>query len=120
MKFKCWIENVDENTFFLQLVNVAKTKQWIALNRREAREFWENDGDLVDRWKIESPTELHKVQLVIPVDHVNGLKSFQETIVELYNSFDIWLKETYKMNVVDFIDYDKGIVVLIKPIKFSI
>lgn len=119
MDFKKWFMDSDEDAFFLSLVNAAKNKQWIPLTRREGREFWQNDGDLVERWEITSPAELHKVHLTIPVEHMVGLKNLQEPIVELYNSFDIWLKNNYHMNVVDFIDYDNGVVVLIKPIKYS-
>ncbi len=111
---------MDFKTYELFTSLVSSAKIWVPLTKREAREFWQNEGDLVEHWGISSPRELHKSQLSIPPEHALGLKSFEEEIVELYNFFDIWLKEKYKMNVVDFIDYDGGIVVLIKPVKYSL
>jgi len=118
--FAEWLnENKEtDNEFFSSLVNDAKN--WIPLSDREAKEFWQNETDLVDRWNITEPEELHKVKLEIPLDHIQKLKNYDDSIVDFYNSFDIWLKNKYKMDVVDFIDYDSGVVYLIKPIKHGI
>ena len=118
--FAEWLnENKEtDNKFFLSLVDDAK--HWIPLSDREAKEFWQNETDLVDRWGIEAPQELHKVKLEVPLDHIEKLKNYDDSIVNFYNSFDIWLKNKYKMDVVDFIDYDSGVVYLIKPIRHGI
>lgn len=109
MEFKSFIEE----EFFASLLKGLK---WIPLNKLDIKEFWQNDGDLLDRWKIESPKELHKAILQIPLEDSIGLRGFKKETLELYNSFDIWLKERYKVQVVDFIDYSKGTIYLIKPI----
>jgi hypothetical protein len=44
----------------------------------------------------------------------NGLKKFNKEVVEEYNNFDIQLKEMYHMRYVDLIDYNKGIVRIVK------
>lgn len=51
--------------------------------------------------------------LKIKDEHVSGLKNFNPDTVNFFNKFDIQLKENYN-NLIDFIDYDKGTVKIIK------
>ena len=62
-------------------------------------------------------------ELEIPQDHKDGLINMDENILEFYNDFDIWLKESsdlysYGDNKkpvhLDVIDYDSGSVYIIK------
>ena len=105
------------NDFFLSLVKTAHN--WQPLNKEEEKEFEIFDGDLLDRWNL-TTKQLHKAKLTIPEEHAIGLKNNQEYYIELYNSFDIWLKELYKMNVIDFVDYETGEVYLIKGKKTGV
>ena len=77
--FAEWLnENKEtDNKFFLSLVDDAK--HWIPLSDREAKEFWQNETDLVDRWGIEAPQELHKVKLEVPLDHIEKLKNYDDS-----------------------------------------
>ena len=47
-----------------------------------------------------------------------GLINMEDDIIEKFNDFDIKLKETqeYPYDTLDFIDYDKGIVYIIRLI----
>lgn len=110
---------MNQDSFFESLLNTIKNKKWIALTKQEQKNFFQNDSDLLDRWEVKSPKELHKVQLTIPAEHINQLKTFNDQILEIYNLFDIWLKDKYQTNIVDFIDYQKGEIFLIKPVKYN-
>lgn len=48
----------------------------------------------------------------------NGLKNMDEYVLEKFNSFDMKLKERgeYPYDTLDFIDYDNGIVYIIRMI----
>jgi hypothetical protein len=112
-------KTMNQDSFFESLLNTIKNKKWIALTKQEQKNFFQNDSDLLDRWEVKSPKELHKVQLTIPAEHINQLKTFNDQILEIYNLFDIWLKDKYQTNIVDFIDYQKGEIFLIKPVKYN-
>ena len=56
--------------------------------------------------------------LNIPEADSQGLKKFENEIVEKYNSFDIDLKDKYgTQKYLDFIDYDDGKIFIIKHTK---
>lgn len=44
----------------------------------------------------------------------NGLINFNDDILEKWNDFDIKLKDNYFPNYIDYIDYENGIVYIIK------
>jgi hypothetical protein len=65
-----------------------------------------------EEWEV-SKNELMELTLTIPQSDIDGLKAFDDDVVNKYNEFDIWLKENYPYHI-DFINYDSGIVKIIK------
>lgn len=51
--------------------------------------------------------------LLIPEDHL-GLITLKDESIELFNELDIKIKEKYNLNIIDLIDYNKGIIYIIK------
>lgn len=55
-------------------------------------------------------------ELQLDINDKIGLKSFEDEVVNKFNQFDILLKDSQSgyPKIVDFIDYNKGIVYIIK------
>lgn len=56
-------------------------------------------------------------QLKLPKNISTKLKQYDPTIINLFNKFDILLKNKYSMKYIDLIDYDKGTIIIITPNK---
>lgn len=56
------------------------------------------------------------VEAILPLssEDKQGLMNFNAETVEKFNEFDIRLKERYNMKLTDLIDYDNGIVKIVK------
>lgn len=63
-----------------------------------------------------SITTLKYTTLNLTEKDKNGLIDMNDDILNKFNQFDIKLKtnQTYPLNTIDFIDYDKGIVYIVK------
>jgi hypothetical protein len=59
------------------------------------------------------PENWSMATLQITPEDVKGLKSFNDDVVNRFNSFDIALKDRYP-GLVDLIDYDRGVVIIVK------
>lgn len=59
------------------------------------------------------PENWSMATLQITPEDVKGLKSFNDDVVNKFNSFDIALKDKYP-GLVDLIDYDRGVVIIVK------
>ena len=70
------------------------------------------DEGIDEEWEV-SRNGLEEIILTIPQSDTDGLKQFKDDVVNRYNVFDIWLKEKFSYYV-DFIDYDNGIVKIIR------
>jgi hypothetical protein len=58
--------------------------------------------------------------LPISPEEANNLRAFEDTAIELFNSFDIALKEHYDGALIDLIDYDTGIVHIVRKCNKSL
>lgn len=65
---------------------------------------------------IENPEMFEYIQLNIPQEDIEKLKVQDDDTINKYNEFDIKLKEEYP-NHIDLIDYDKGIVRIVRVKK---
>lgn len=81
--------------------NIFETIQYEGLDE-EFDVFNQNDWEFIE-------LELNQEQIV-------GLKKFEKETVELFNLFDIKLKENFKKHI-DLIDYDNGIIRIVRPKK---
>lgn len=73
-----------------------------------------NDG-WPDETGSDNINDYSYIPMDIPIEDSEGLQNFDDDIVEKYNRFDIKLKSKYgTTKYLDFIDYDKGIVYLIR------
>lgn len=111
-KFESFINKNDFSTYFDQLNN----NDYYPLTK----ELWgdlESDGypDEVNDYNGDYDINNYKYT-TIEIDNKdkNGLMSFDEDIIEKWNDFDIELKDKYYPNYIDFIDYDNGIIYIIK------
>jgi hypothetical protein len=68
----------------------------------------------LEKWNVDV-NRVYKSKLQILNDMKEGLKNYEDTIVDFFNLFDIWIKEKYEGNLICFIDYIAGEVFLIKP-----
>jgi len=113
-------------------------KRWITLCEAEAHEidallakvdqlkFVPVDGK---RWRTirdegldaeqSAPDRSQWIMALLPIrpEHAANLRAFDDEAVEMFNLLDIKLKERYGGKIVDLIDYDKGIVVLVKTME---
>lgn len=58
-----------------------------------------------------------EAKLIILDEDKKGLMLLKEETIELFNQFDIALKENYSMKYIDFVDYNSGHVKIIKISK---
>src|SRR3954470_8923562 len=72
------------------------------------------DEGLDDEQNAPERTQWQMAALPISKELSAKLVAFDDDTVELFNLFDIHLKERYNGKIVDLIDYDKGLVVLVK------
>jgi hypothetical protein len=93
-----YINQIDSLTFTEISKDVWETIQLEGLDE-------EFDGFLKSQWSM--------AELVISEEDKDGLIKFNKDTVEFFNLFDIHLKENYT-NLIDFIDYDKGNIKIIK------
>jgi hypothetical protein len=56
------------------------------------------------------------ITLTIPHEDAKALRDFSDEAIEKYNRFDIKLKDLFERHI-DLIDYDKGIVRVVRVIK---
>jgi hypothetical protein len=91
--------------------------QWSNVNRST----WETiqDEGLDEEFDIYDRTQWQMAALPISRNDSANLMVFDNATVEDFNIFDIGLKGTYN-NIIDFIDYDKGTVTLVKCNKSSL
>lgn len=72
------------------------------------------DEGLDEEFGLPKPNQW--VYAVLPIsDHDReGLMSFSDEALEKFNLFDIKLKDQFEMKFIDLIDYDSGLVVIVK------
>jgi hypothetical protein len=79
------------------------------------KEIWEIIQ--VEGWDEElgilHPFQYEYTTLTIPEADVKGLKQFTNETLNKYNQFDITLKQTFP-NHIDLIDYDNGVIVIVR------
>lgn len=71
-------------------------------------------------YEIENGTNIDswvKCSLKLKEEDRIGLIEFKEETVDFFNELDIEIKNKYNLKIIDFIDYDAGIVYIIKHIK---
>lgn len=63
-----------------------------------------------------APDRAQWLMALLPIDKDDAakLRAFDDETVEKFNLFDIKLKEQFGGKIVDLIDYDRGMVVLVK------
>lgn len=65
-------------------------------------------------WKIwEEKTNWKFIKLKISDKDINWLKELNDSIINKYNSFDIFLKEKYNLKFVDLVNYDKWEIIIV-------
>ena len=69
--------------------------------------------------ELYNPEDFEYMELDIPPEDVEALKAFSDEALEKYNRFDIELKEKYK-NHIDLIDYDNGVVKVVRAVRATI
>ena len=83
----------------------------------------DNEWEIIDEW--EGITELFDIydrenyliaELPIIDEDSNELKQQTDNILNKFNNFDIKLKNKYNMKYIDLIDYQNGIVKIVKII----
>lgn len=73
--------------------------------------------DLIEMYNYDyTKNDFEYSELQLDLNDKMGLKTFVEDVINKFNSFDILLKDSQNgyPKIVDFIDYDKGIVYIIK------
>lgn len=78
-------------------------------------EVWETILDEGLDEEFDAPCRKNWKFMSLEIDEVDkeNLKKFEDETVEKFNLFDIKLKDLYKLKLIDFIDYDNGIVVIV-------
>lgn len=110
MKAKDYIDLLLEGEEFIDQVSQINNNNYTSISN----DVWEvvQDEGIDEEWKV-GKNDLEYTQLNLSKDDIEGLKNFDDDIVNKWNRFDIMLKDRFK-NYVDFIDYDNGIVRIIR------
>lgn len=111
-KFESFINKNIFSTYFNQLIN----NKYLPLTDNLWEDL-ESDGfpDEVNDYKGDYNKNNYKYTIIkIGNKDKNGLINFDEDTIEKWNDFDIELKDKYYPNYIDFIDYDNGIIYIIK------
>jgi hypothetical protein len=74
------------------------------------------DEGLEHEQNAPSPKQWVMATLRISDEDVISLRKFTDDALEKFNLFDIRLKELYRGRIIDLIDYDAGIVRLVKTV----
>jgi hypothetical protein len=107
---------INENYNFVNYMNQIMNNNYTPLSD----DVWDNlqmDGypDEVNDYEGDYNIKNYSyTKLNITDEDKNGLINFDEDIIEKWNDFDIELKDKYYPNYIDFIDYDNGIIYIIK------
>jgi len=73
--------------------------------------------DLIEIYNYDySKSDFEYSELQLDLNDKIGLKTFEGEIISKFNKFDILLKDSQSgyPKIVDFIDYDKGVVYIVK------
>lgn len=79
---------------------------------------WEiiQDEGLDEEQGAFSRADWQMAQLPISDCDMEALRSFDDETIDRFNTFDILLKEEFKGKIIDLIDYDSGVVTLVKTL----
>jgi hypothetical protein len=58
--------------------------------------------------------------LPVSLSEANDMRGYEDTAIELFNAFDIALKEHYAGQLIDLVDYDSGIVNIVRKAQKSL
>jgi len=108
-------ENLDVNDYINQLNNNEYSKLTNKLFNEIEDEGWlEQLEDFYN--KKFSKNDFSFTTLKLTTNDRNGLINFDDDVIEKFNDFDIKLKSMseYPFNKLDLIDYDNGVVYIIR------
>ncbi len=129
MEVKKFLEYTSQKQTFLKesisvsdYIKQVNTNEYLGLTKKLFNEIEEEGwlGDLEEHYDSGfSVKDFKYTKLELSDNDKKGLKNFDDDVVNKFNDFDIELKskEAYPYKTIDMIDYDKGIVYIIKYIS---
>lgn len=110
-------ENIEKELEIINYYKQIETADWSPLTS----ELYKNISD--EGWMDElddfDGTHYVYFKLQIADERTSSLMSFDDETIELFNSFDIFLKSKQKhpYQIIDFIDYESGTIYILKHLK---
>lgn len=95
-----------------ELLNQINNLEWNHLDDENFESIL--DEDLDEEFDFLDRKSWEMAEIKISEEDKKGLMEFKEDAIDKYNNFDIILKETYAMKIIDLIDYNKGKVILVR------
>lgn len=119
--FEYYQINENENENIKYLINQINDSDWKPLNNDMFEMILEEGwiDELEDKYSNLTINDFLFKELEISDNDKHGLINFNDDIVEKFNNFDIALKDKqeYPFYIIDFIDYDNGLVYLFKHLN---